>query len=124
NREKRIDKLAPRNSTWKRVKLRAVTHLAKQSFRAVSWYTQQRHRPACRTQQSRHQIHQRRFTRPVWSNETGYTRCNRKINPIDAEYLSVELGDVVEDDQIIFHNGIIAHISSDIYQSRICFDRH
>src|SRR5690348_13228166 len=101
NRQVRFDKLAARHASRKRIELRAVTNLAKQPLRLIGRNTQQRDRSTRRPQQSRHQVHQRRLPCSVWTNKTGDAGRNLNVNSIDAEYLAVELGDVVEDDELI-----------------------
>src|ERR1043165_3456287 len=65
---------------------------------------EQRDRPARWSQQSGHQVHQRRLPCPVWSNETRDAGRDLQIHAVHSEYLAVELGDVVEDDELIGRN--------------------
>src|SRR5262249_53061117 len=67
---------------------------------------QHRHGSPRRSQQARHEVHQRRLAGAVRAYETGNARRNFKTNSIHAKYLAIELRDVVEDDQLfrpIFH---------------------
>ncbi len=85
----------------KRIKLSAVTNLAKQLFGLIGGNSEQRDRTARRTQQPGHQIHQRRLPCSVWTNQTGDAGRDLQVDAIHSEYLAVKLGDVVEDDQLI-----------------------
>src|SRR5690349_13118838 len=104
DQQKRIEKLAPGQPTWERVKLRAVADSAKQSFGLVGRNAEQRDRAARRSQQPGHQVHQRRLPGAVRSDEAGDARRDLQIHAVHAEYLAVELGDVVEDDELIGRN--------------------
>src|SRR5688572_2849780 len=101
NGQKRIDELAAGHASRKRIELRAVSDLAKQPLRLIGPDAEQRDRPARRTQQPGHEIHQRRLPCPVWSNQTGDPGRDLEVDAIHAEYLAVKLGDVVEDDEMI-----------------------
>src|SRR6185312_1849111 len=102
---------ATRHASRKRIELRAVTDFAKQSLGLVGRNTQKRDRAARWSQQSGHQVHQRRLPCSVWSNETRDAGRDLEVDSIHAEYLAVELGDVVEDDELSRH-GLSNHLVS------------
>ena len=75
NQQKRLDEFASGQSARERIKLSAITNLAKQLFRLIGRNTENRDAAASGPQQSRHQIHQRRLPRSVWPNQTGDARA-------------------------------------------------
>src|SRR6185369_7901030 len=99
--QERRNKLATSHASRKRIELRAVTDFAKQTFRLISRDAQKLDRSARGTQQSRHQVHQRRLPCSVRPDKTRNARRNLEVDPVHSEYLAIELGDVVEDDQLI-----------------------
>src|SRR4030095_9361297 len=62
---------------------------------------QQRNGSACRPEQTGHQVHQSRLPCPIRSNQTRNARRDLQVYSIDSKYLSVELGDIIEDDELI-----------------------
>src|SRR2546423_7576566 len=97
----RVNKLAAGKTARKGIKLSAVTEFAKQSFGLIRRDSQNRDRATRGSQQSGHQIHQRRLSCSVRSNQTRNAGPDLKVDAIHPEYLAVELGDVVEDDELV-----------------------
>src|SRR5262245_54472057 len=54
-------------------------------------------------EQACHQIHQGRLPCTVWPNQARDAGRNLQVHSIDAEYLSIKLGDIVKDDELIRH---------------------
>src|SRR5262249_48276888 len=77
---------------------------AKELFGLISANSEQRDRAARGPQQARHQIHQRRLPCSVWTDETRDARRDLQVDAVHSEYLAVELGDVIEDDELISRN--------------------
>src|ERR1051325_6273858 len=91
HQQERTNKLAPRQTAWKGIKLRAVTKLTKQLLRLVGANAKHSDVTAAGAQQTGHQIHQGRLPRPVWPNQTGDAGSNVKIDAVHPEYLAVKL---------------------------------
>jgi hypothetical protein len=58
-------------------------------------------RAARRFEQARHQIHQRRLARSVRPDEARDAGIDLQVDAIDAEHLTIEFRDVLEDDHVI-----------------------
>src|SRR6185503_10822042 len=99
--QERVDKLSSCDTSRERIELRAVANFAEQFFRSICRNSQKRNRASRRPQQSGHQIHQRRLPCSVWPDQTRNPRRDLDVDSIHSQYLAVELGDVVEDDELI-----------------------
>src|SRR6185369_4494827 len=109
DQQERIQKLPSGNASRKRVKLSAITNFAKELLRLIRGNAQQRNRAACWTQQARHQIHQGRLPCTVRTDQARNAWRDLQVHSIHSEYLSVKLGDVVEDDQLVRGSHFISH---------------
>src|SRR6267143_2341503 len=98
NQQKGADEFPSRQSAWKRVNLRAITQLFEKLLRPIGSNIENRDAAARRPQQSGHQVHQRRLARAVWAHEAGDARLDLQANAVYAEYLAVELRDIIEND--------------------------
>src|SRR5262245_56801668 len=67
----------------------------------MSRNSQERNLAAGWSQQTSHEIHDGRLPCSVGSDQTGNSGCDLQIHPVHTEDLSIELGDVIEDDQLI-----------------------
>jgi hypothetical protein len=93
-----VEKLVPGEAPREGVVLGAVAHLPEQFLGMIGAVPQDRHRSLARTQQTGHQVHDRRFARAVGSDQARDPGRDRQVDAVDAENLAVELGHVIEDD--------------------------
>src|SRR6185369_14253447 len=101
NHQERVDEFSAGHTSRKRIELRTVADSSEQLVRPVRRNSEKRNFASRRPQQPGHQIHQRRLPCSVWSDKTRDSRRDLNVDAIHAEYLAVELGDVVEDDELI-----------------------
>jgi hypothetical protein len=98
NAQVELDEFAPRHAAREGIELRAVADFAEEFFRVVWACAEHADRPARRSQQPRHQVHQGRLARTVRADEARDAGRDGQVDAVDAEYLAVELRDALEDD--------------------------
>src|SRR5262249_24320560 len=101
NKKIRPDEFVAGRSFWKRIELRAVTYRSKHRLGLRSARTKYRDAAPCGSDQTGHQVHQRRLARTVWPHKSRDARLDLQVHPVDPEDLTIELRYVFEDDQSI-----------------------
>ena len=93
--------LQPRQPFGESIPLSAVTHQTKHRLGVGRTPAQHLNRPLRRLQEPGQDIHQSTLPRPVGTHQAGDTRRNFQIDTVDSQNFSIELGDVVKDNQIL-----------------------
>src|SRR2546423_14264185 len=91
------DEVEASEAARKRIKLSAVTYVAKEFLRLVGRDAEDTDVALRRANEPGHQVHERGLARAVGSNQTSNAGRQREVHTIDAQDLAIEAGDVLQD---------------------------